>query len=474
MNAPRPLRGLLAASVATSLLSGCMFGPDYQRPDAGLPASYEAGTAAAASPAVERGWWKLFEDDTLNKLVAEALAGNANIALAAARIDQADAYAREVESAWFPPVDANLGSTRARASSVNPSRSATAPLQTKTLTGNLSTSFELDFWGKLRRAGESARAQALASRAARDTVELTLVSQVTSAYLNLRSLDAQIAVSRTTQQAREEALRIAQARAERGLSSDLDLQQALGAAAAIRAQTADLQRQRAAAEHQLGLLTGNLGLQIAPADLRTLSAPPLPPAGLPSELLDARPDLRQAEEQLHAANAMVGVAKGALFPTIMLTAAYGSQSPALASLFTSPASTWNLGLALTYSIFDSGKRQARLDQASAQQQQALATYIQSVRTAFTEVRDALDAVQQYALSTKALQTQMQATQRTLDLAEKRYRAGYSPYLEVLDAQRSSNDSTLAYLRARQSQLAATVSLYAALGGGWQPQAAAEK
>ncbi|MBL8480574.1 MAG: efflux transporter outer membrane subunit, partial [Rhodocyclaceae bacterium] len=411
MNARRPGRGHAAALIAATLLAGCMFGPDYKRPDPGLPAGYESGTAASASPAVERGWWKLFEDDTLNTLIDQALAGNANIALAAARIDQADAFAREVDSAWLPETNVNLGATRAHASAAIPGRSATAPILSNTLTGTLSTSFELDFWGKLRRAGESARAQALASRAARDIVELTLVSQVTSAYLTLRSLDAQIAVSRETGSAREEALRIVRSRADRGLSSDLDLQQALGAAAAIRAQTADLERQRAAAEHQLALLTGSLDLQVAAADLRTLPAPPLPPAGLPSALLDARPDLRQAEFQLHSANAQIGVAKGALFPTIMLSAAYGSQSPALASLFSSTSSIWNLGLALTYPIFDSGKRQARLDQATAQQKQALATYIQAVRTAFTEVRDALNAVQQYAQSAKELETQMGAAQR---------------------------------------------------------------
>lgn len=462
-----PLRRLLWL-LAASLLAGCVVGPDYRRPAIPLPASFgEPADEAAASPPIERGWWRLFGDPTLERLIDTALADNANLQLAVARIEQADALLREAGSALFPEVDLGAGAARSRISGVS---GTPLPAGTQLIRNNfqaaLSTAFELDFWGKLRRASESARAEALATRAARDTVALTLVSQITLAWLNLRALDAQLIVSRETLALRDENLRIIGSRSARGLVSDLDLQQALGASASVRSQIADLERQRAVTEHQLGALTGDLELRLPQADLRTLPAPPLPPAGLPSALLDARPDVRQAEAQLAAANARIGVVKAQLFPSISLTGNLGSQSKALSNLFSGPASIWSVGLALDLPLFDAGKRAARLDQASAQQRQALASYLQTVRTAFTEVRDALSAAEQYARGTEAQQAQMEAARRTLALAQKRYEAGYSPYLEVLDAQRSANDSTLTYLRSRQAQLGAAVSLYAALGGGW--------
>lgn len=467
MNAVR--MGSLLSMTLASVFAGCAVGPDYQRPALALPASFDASTSTtpAPSPALERGWWKLFEDPALDRLIDRALVDNANLQVAVARIEQADALLREAGSALLPEIDLDVGASRSRISSVS---STPLPAGTPLISNNfrtaLSTAFELDFWGKLRRASESARAQALGTRNARDTVALTLVSQITSAWLNLRALDAQLVVSRETLALREENLRIIRSRSTRGLVSDLDLQQALGASASVSAQIAELQRQREVSEHQLGALTGELELKLPEGELRTLPMPPLPPAGLPSALLDARPDVRQAESQLAAATAQIGVIKSQLFPSISLTGNLGSQSKDLSNLFSGPASIWSLGIALDLPLFDAGKRVARVDQATAQQKQALATYVQTVRTAFTEVRDALTAAEQYARSTQAQQAQMDAANRTLQLAQKRYESGYSPYLEVLDAQRSANDSTLAYLRTRQAQLGAAVSLYAALGGGW--------
>jgi multidrug efflux system outer membrane protein len=472
----RPLRPVCAALLAATLaamLAGCAVGPDYRRPDLALPASFgDAAAASLTSPAIERGWWKLFQDPALDRLIDKALVDNANLQVAVARIEQADAVLREAGSVLFPEVDLGANASRSRISGVSGTPlPAGTPLLRSNFQTALSTAFELDFWGKLRRASEAARAQALATRNARDTVALTLVSQITNAWLNLRALDAQLAVSRETLALREENLRIVRSRSARGLVSDLDLQQALGAGASVRAQIAELQRQRELAEHQLGILAGDLELRIPQGDLRALPAPPLPPAGLPSALLDARPDVRQAEAQLAAANAQIGVVKAQLFPSISLTGNLGSQSKELANLFSGPASIWSFGLTLDFPLFDAGKRAARVDQATAQQKQALAAYLQTVRTAFGEVRDALTATDQYARATQAQKEQMEAATRTLALAQKRYESGYSPYLEVLDAQRSANDSTLAYLRNRQAQLGAAVGLYAALGGGWtQPDA----
>lgn len=453
-------------ALAAVLLSGCMVGPDYVRPELPLPARFAASADGQPQVAVARGWWKLFNDDTLNALVDRALTDNSDVQRAVARIEQADAVLREVGAALFPDVGVGAAASRSRISGVATPIPAGAPLYRNNFQTSISTSFEIDFWGKLRRASEAARAQALGTRYAKDTVELTLVSQLVGSYLNLRALDAQLALSRDTLVTRRDNATILRTRVERGLTNDLELQQALGAVAAIEAQIADLRRSRAIAENQLGLLSGQLDLAIAPGDLRTLPLPLQPPAGLPSSLLDARPDIRQAEADLAAASAQIGVAKAALYPSISLTGNYGSQSRELSDLFSGPANIWSLGVGLDLPLFDAGRRSARVDQASAQQKQALASYVSAVRSAFTDVRDALVAGEQYAQSVVALQAQFDAAARSLELAQKRYDAGYSRYLEVLDAQRSANDASLALVRARQSQLAEVVNLYVALGGGW--------
>lgn len=453
------------ALACAALLPGCMVGTDHVRPDVALPAQY-ASEHDAAPAAIARGWWKLFGDSTLDALVDKALAGNSDVQRAAARIEQADALLREAGAALLPDVSLGATSSRSRISGVASPLPAGAPLYRNNFQTAIATSFELDFWGRLRRASEAARAQALGTRHARDTVELTLVSQVVGGYLNLRALDAQLAVSRDTLATRRDNLLIMRTRVDRGLSNELELQQALGAVAQIEAQIADLARSRGLAENQIALLTGETGLQLAAGDLRTLPLPPLPPAGLPSSLLDARPDVRQAEAELAAANARIGVARAALYPSISLTGNYGSQSRELSDLFSGPANIWSLGVTLDLPLFDAGRRSARVDQATAEQKQALASYVSVVRAAFTDVRDALVAAEQYALSARALQTQSDAATRSLHLARKRYEAGYSRYLEVLDAQRTANESTLALVRARQGQMAEVVKLYAALGGGW--------
>jgi outer membrane protein, multidrug efflux system len=467
VTSPRPL---LCALVAAFSLSGCMVGPDYLRPDTTLPDSYGARLPAQPGAAVARGWWKHFNDDTLDALIERALADNTDVQRAAARIEQADAVLREAGAALLPEVGLGAAAGRTRSSGVAAPVQQGASLYRNNFQTSLSTSFELDFWGKLRRASEAARALALGTRYAKDTVELTLVSQLIGNYLNLRALDAQLALSRDTLATRRQNVDILRARAQRGLSTELEFQQALGAVAAIDAQVADLTRNRQLAQNQLGLLTGQLDLAIAPGDLRGMPLPPLPPSGLPSSLLDARPDVRQAEADLAAANAQIGVAKAALYPSISLTGSYGTQSRELSDLFSGPANIWSLGIGLDLPLFDAGKRSARVDQASAQQKQALAGYVAAVRGAFTDVRDALVGVEQYASSINALQAQADAATRSLEFAQKRYDAGYSRYLEVLDAQRTANDASLALVRARQGQMVEVVNLYAALGGGWSVDA----
>jgi outer membrane protein, multidrug efflux system len=459
------IRTRITAIAAALLLAGCMLGPDYRRPDVALPAAYPEADAAP-SPALARGWWKAFQDPALDELVDQALANNSDVAVAAARIEESEGLLREVAGAEWPEVDLNAGGVRSRSSTSTATAQPGIPAYRNDFAAVLATTFELDFWGKLRRASEAARAEVLATRNGRDTVELSLVGTVVGTYVDLRGLDAQIVVTQETLASREASLRIVRRRQEGGLASGLDVSQAEAATHAVRAQIAEFTRQRAVDEHLLGKLTGQLTLTIPPGDVRQMPELAQVPAGLPSSLLEARPDVRQAEAQLAAANAQIGVAKADLFPSVTLTGRLGTQSKDLSDWFTHSASLWSIGLSLDLPIFDAGQRAARVDQVTARRQQALASYTGTVRTAFTEVRDALVSVEQQALREAAQADQMQAANRALALAQRRYESGYSPYLEVLDAQRTAHLATLAFINARQARITAAVGLYAALGGGW--------
>lgn len=457
-----------STALSALILSACTtVGPDYQRPEVALPEQYTAAEAPTQSPRpISATWWRLFGDATLTRLVTTALANNAELAQAVARVEAADALLRQAGAAQLPEVDLSGSATRSRASeAAGQVRNGADPVS-DAFRLSAGTSFELDFWGRLRRAREAAYAQALASRYARETVQLTLTRGVTQSYLALRALDAQIQVTRETLQSRERTRELIQHRYEGGIASALEVQQAEVSRAGAQAQLADLLRQRALIAHQLALLTGELGLQLPPSDLRELPLPPVPPPGLPSALLAERPDVRAAEAQLVSANALIGVAKAALFPSIALTGAVGGASTDLADLFSSGARIWSLGLALDLPIFDAGRRRARVDEVTAQQKAAVAGYIQAVRSAFVDVSNALVEVQRRAEAEEALAAQLKAARRAQELAEIRYKAGYSGFLEVLDAQRSVNQAELAFISNRQQRLAATVGLITALGGGW--------
>jgi multidrug efflux system outer membrane protein len=447
------------------LLAGCAVGPDYERPTVELPTAYPEQDVGAA--ALRSDWWKLYNDPKLDELVAAALERNADIRLAVARIEEADANLRAANAAFLPEIDLTGAANR---QGISTRTAVPVPLGIPATRNNvrlaLSTSFELDFWGHLRRSVESVRAQMLATRYARDVVALTLAGLTTQAYFGLRSLDAQIVVTRETLANREDSLAYVRKRARGGIASDLDIAQAEGARADIATQLKDLERQRSLIEHQLATLTGSLDQKLADGDLRTLPVPALPPANLPSTLLERRPDVQQAEQQLVSANAQIGVAKSAMFPTISLNGLYGGESTALWTLLNNGASIWSIGFGLSLPVFDGGRYRALTDAAVARDHQALAGYQKAVETAFREVADALVSVQQTSSAETDYQTGVNAARRALRLSHMRYEAGYSPYLEVLDAQRTANVSELAALRNRQALLSATVDLMKALGGGW--------
>lgn len=467
----RPLFRLTPLALAV-LLSGCAVGPDYLRPANWLPAAFkEAPTAVTETktdnPAIVQQWWTLFNDTILNELVDLALRQNADLRSAVARVEQADAAAREAGASLFPNVDAQAAGSNTHLSEKTATWSVNSPEVLRARSAVLSLSYELDVWGRVRRSNEAARASLLASQYGRDSIRLSVAGLVAANYLNLRALDAQLAITAESLSSREESAKLVKTRVDAGLVSPLDQYQADGALAALQAQQAELRRSRALLAHQLALLTGKPDLEIAAGPLSAIPLPPQPPAGLPADLIEARPDVRQAEQQLIAANANIGVAKAAYYPKFSLTGVLGSESKTLSDLFSSGAGTWSAGLSLLMPIFDFGKTGARVDQAKALNQQSLIAWQKTLETAYKEVRDALVSLNELGTAESAQENRAANARKALDLARLRYDAGYSGYLEVLDAQRSANEAQLAAVATRQARLNAAVELFKALGGGWQ-------
>jgi multidrug efflux system outer membrane protein len=450
-------------------LAGCAaVGPDYQRPPVTMPSAFPAGGEgqAAAAGAVAPDWWKAYGDAELTRLVEKALAANADIAQAVSRVEFADAQLREAGGALVPTVTLGTNGGRSGTGRLVPSNTSGRTVVGNDVRLSLATSFEIDLWGKLRRANEAARAQLLASQAARDTVRLTVAGAVAQSWFALRSLDEQIGATRQTLKTREDSARLIGLRVKAGTGSRLDAEQAEILRADAAVQLRELQRQRALAASQIGLLTAD-GAYAAPEGLLSgTPLPPLPPPGLPSSLLERRPDIRRAEENLVSLNAQIGVARAAMFPTLSLTAALGQESSALGSLLDGPARLWSIGYGLTLPLFDGGRNAARTDQAGARQREAVGAYQAAVSTAFKEVADALAGVRAARESQDDTTLRDAAAQRALTLAKARFDAGYSGYLELLDAQRTATAARLEGVRNRQAQLSASVDLFKALGGGW--------
>jgi outer membrane protein, multidrug efflux system len=469
----KPYLKIINIAVMLAFLPSCtMLGLDYKRPDNVLPQTY---TETDVQPTVgdvkqtPSQWWTLFQDAQLDQLVEKAYQNNTDIQLAVARIEEADAQMREVGAALLPTVDLGGGATRSRVteSGANPVISSN-PRNNYNLA--LSSSVELDFWGKLRNAKKAARANYLSTQFAKDTVLWSLSSLVANNYLIIRSLDSQIAVNLENQTISEESLALTKRRQEGGIVSILDVHQAELLLADLKSQALELKRQRALSEHQLGVLTGELDLKIDQADLLALPTPPTPPAGLPSSLMEARPDVHQAEQAMIAANANIAIAKAALYPSISLTGEYGGESLELGDILKSAARIWSFGLSLNLPIFNAGKLDSRVDQATAKEKQALAGYQSAVQTAFREVNDALVNVRLYKEREAIAQSKQEIAQKMLDVAQDRYKAGYSAYIDVLDAQRTHHEATQSFVQSRQNVLTATVDLFKALGSGWQKEA----
>jgi len=458
------MKRLLVMSIALAL-SGCaMVGPDYERPGTELPTQFDAQAAKASETAVPTDWWKVYGDETLNELIVAAFANNADLQGATARVEEADAVLREAHSSLIPLVSGQAGAARGRVL-------GNTPPVGSAFTVGISASYEIDVWGRLRRGERAARANLLASQYGRDTVQITLAATVARTYFGVRALDAQQRASQEIVDAATQSLDLATKRADAGLVSALDIYQAGSLRSTASAQLKEVARLRAALEHQLGVLTGRLDVKVATGRLVTLPIPPQPPAGLPSQLLERRPDVRAAEQRLVSATELIGVARASQFPALDLTAALGVASPQISNLFTTGSQFWSVGAGLVGPIIDGGRYAARTDQAAAQARQAEALYRKSVQEAFRDVADALSNVQLAGETEAELQQLVEQAREALKLSQQRYESGYSAYLEVLDAQRTLNDSQIALIRNRQALLSFTVDLMVALGGGWDPSRA---
>ncbi len=403
----------LAPLAAALWLAGCAVGPDYQRPGHTLPADFAENTTstASAAAAVASDWWTLFGDPTLDRLVAAGLAGNADLRSALARVEQADAAAREAGAALLPGSTLQASGSNSGLSEKTATWNANSPAVLRARSAGLSLAYEVDIWGRVRRSNEAARASLLASRHGRDAIRLSVAGLITSNYLSLRALDSQLALTADSLQTRRESARLVEARVAGGLVSPLDQYQADGALAALQAQQADLRRARALVEHQLALLTGQPGASIAAADLRQLTQPAAPPAGLPASLIENRPDVQEAEQRLVAANAGIGLAKAEYFPKFSLTGSLGSESKTLGDLFTAGAGSWSLGLGALMPLLDFGRTAARVDQARALNQQSLIAWQKTLETAYKEVRDALVSLRENDLAENAQRQRLDNAQQ---------------------------------------------------------------
>ena len=461
---------LITLAITTILLTGCKVWPDYKRASGGLPDSYavtQAATDYNLGAAIPKDWWILYQDPLLSEYVANALKNNTSLQMAVAKIEESDAYAREVGAALLPQFNLTSSAVKRRVTELGQIPVfGGSPTQNNFRLG-IGTVFELDFWGKVRRARESAMALALSDRYARDTVALSLSSLVASQYFLICSLDAQIAITQLNLKSRQDSLDLTQKRFKGGIVSALDVHQSEVNVYNLQAQLPELVRQRSNAEHQLAVLTGVLNLSVPITDLKRLPLPPMPPLGLPSTILETRPDVQQAEQQLIAANANIGVAKAALYPTISLTGSFGGESALLSNLLKSGARVWTLGVDLVLPIFDSGRLHSKVEQVTAVQKQALVSYVNTIQTAFRETNDALVNARQYREREQILENAKIASIKSLDTAKIRYKSGYSAYLDVLEAERNQNDISLSYVQIRQARLIASIDLIKALGGGWQ-------
>lgn len=463
------MRSRLPTLVVVTLAAGCAAGPDYRRPETEPVTEYkEAGDWKLAQPrdALERGrWWEVFGDPQLGILIAQVEVSNQSVRVAEARFRQAQALVISSRSAYFPTLEANVAVTLGRSPS-GVVGGTTAGRVITNRSASLGTQWEVDLWGRLRRSVESVEASAQASAADLAGARLSLQAELASGYLQLRALDAQRKLLDDTVAAFEKSLDLTRNRYAAGVAAKVDVVQGETQLASTRAQAIDLGVQRAQLEHAIAVLVGKPPSAFSIAPLPFSATPPRIPPGLPSELLERRPDIAAAERRVVAANAQIGAAKAAYFPSLTLSATYGSRSADAAQWLSAPSRFWSIGPTLAQSIFDAGLRQAQSEQAIAAYDATVAEYRQAVLRGFQEVEDNLAALRILEEEAKVQEHAVRAARESLELTLNQYKAGTVSYVNVVTVQTTllANERSAAGILGRR--LVAAVGLIKALGGGW--------
>lgn len=444
------------------LIGGCSLSPKYEQPKANLPQDFGV---EYSNETISQTWWKDFGDEYLNGIVEEALKNNYDLAVAMERVSQARSSWGYARSDRYPSLSAQGEATRNKK---NPKQGEFDNYNNFSLSGILS--FELDLWGRARDADRSAYATLLASKANRDTIRLSLIANVVESYFGVLTLNNQVQISQNTLLSREESYQYRKKEFEAGKISEIDMQQARSEMASVRAQLQSLLMERNAAQTALMILLGrdpqgifNVAL---PMESQMLPKAPKVPVGLPSTLLEKRPDIEAAEQNFKAANFSIGVARAAYFPTISLTGLIGYASPELNELFSNSTSTWNYGGNFVSNVIDFGRTSSNVELTKSQYREMLLNYGQTLRQAFGEVRDSLYNHSMSFERLNSLNEQVEALRRTLVLAELRYREGYTNYLEVLTTQSNLFAAELTQQSANLENLSSVINIYKAFGGGW--------
>ena len=469
-------QSLLGIAVAAAL-AGCAVGPDYKQPSLELPSAWPAAPAgAAAAAAGDARWWTIYGDSKLNALVDEALRNNTDLVVAAARLAEAEAQLGSARSEQFPSAYGTAERNRNRNTGAGSFRQP-GPLETTTNRVALNVSYEIDFWGKYRRTTEAARAELLASDAARDTVRISLASQVATSYFNLLALDQRLDATRLALNRSKESLDMQKVRFDAGVVSGFEYQQRAAEHEANLAQLPPVERDRAATERALAVLLGRSPRAVIDAQIERSQADAMAagsnsnarvaltvPAGLPSDLMLRRPDLREAEQKLIASNARIGIARAAYFPSISLTGLFGSESASLSDLFTGPARIWRFAGNLTQPIWSAGSVSSQVAIAEARNQQALAQYRNTIANAFREVQDAVSAQAKAREVFDAESRRVAALNQSYALARLRFENGVASQLDVIDIERSLIAAELNRIEAERGFRVAVADLFRAMGG----------
>jgi NodT family efflux transporter outer membrane factor (OMF) lipoprotein len=460
-----------AAPLLLCTLTACSFAPRMQTPAIAVADAYkELGPWIAAEPADQlprEQWWRLYDDAQLDALQRDLIANSPDLAAALARYRQAQAVAKQLNSALFPSVQGNASMQRNHDALDTPLLHLTAPLDYDTDIVGLQAVYELDLWGRVRNTVAAGNAQAAASAADLESARLSLQAQLADDYIVLRELDQEISLLNDTVEAYRQALDVTRQRFDSGITSGLDVARAQNQLDETRSQVAQTQAQRALLEHAIAALVGADASQFSLAPQQVSLTLPRVPPGLPSTLLQRRPDVAAAQRRMQAANAGIGVARAAYFPDISLSAAIGYESDQSRGWIQAPNAYWALGPNLVLDVFDAGKRKAQVAQAHAQYDEAAAQYRNVALSAFQQIEDNLSLIERYHTADEAERSAVAAAQQALDYSMTRYQAGAVNYLDVVVSQTAALQSRIEALDITTRQLRASVQLIRALGGGWQ-------